>query len=99
MKIHVEHETCTNHIRGVLNAITAQNFSKILCAVNYRVRLAERKRVIGVGKLCLCGCQLVHLHQKWIFLQTIMYVRVRAHMQHISQVKATNQEVNVKLWL
>jgi hypothetical protein len=67
----------TNHIRRVLDAITTQYFSKIFCTVNYCIWLTERKGVVGVRKLRLCGCQLIHLHQKCIFLQIITHITIR----------------------
>jgi hypothetical protein len=37
--------------------------------------------------LRLRGCQLIHLHQKWIFLQKIMYEPVRTHNTYFSKIK------------
>lgn len=58
-------------IRGVLNTITAKNFSKIFCTVYYGLRPAEWESVVGVRKLCSGGRQFVYFHIQRVPLRSI----------------------------
>lgn len=58
-------------IRGVLNTITAKNFSKIFCTVYYGLGPTEWESVVGVRKLCFGGSQFVHFHIQRVSLHSI----------------------------
>ena len=60
----------TNHIRRILDSITAKNLTKIFSTVHYGSWLAEWKGVICIRELSLDRCQLIHLHLKRITLCT-----------------------------
>lgn len=56
---------------GILDSVTAQHLSKILCTTHYLLRLTEPDAVIIIRQLCLCGGKLVYFEGDFVALQTI----------------------------
>jgi hypothetical protein len=61
----------TDDVRGVLDAVAAEELAEVLGAVDYGAGSAEGERVVGVGQLRLGGAQLAHLHGQRVLLQSV----------------------------